>query len=422
MVGVATAIWLQRSGHAVMLLDKGGPDERSSYGNAGVLASSSVIPVTTPGLIGKAPRMLISRNEPVFLRWSYLLKLLPWGVRYLSHANEADARRTAAALTPIIGNSLADHQRLAAGTAAQCRIKPCDFAVLFKDRAAFDKDPLPWDIRRANGFSWTELQGAQRRAHDPALNPAFDFMALLDGHGQLNDPGAYLSELLAHFVSKGGKHIKAEVTDIAQENARVTGVRTHSEFLPASAVAITAGAWSPLLTRKLGVRIPVEAESGYHIELWGADRMPRSPTLFPAGKFILTPMEGRLRVAGAVEFGGLGNQGTRQPKVLLKAGLDRLMPGLKYEHETQWIGHRPAPTDSVPIIDQMSSVAGVFIGCGHQHVGVTGSARTGQLLAELISGRVPDMDMTPYRLDRFGKSGHRSVATVDTTQPIQEKA
>lgn len=404
-VGVSTAIWLQREGCDVTLIDKGGTQDRASFGNAGVLASSSVVPVTMPGLIGKAPGMLLNRNEPVFLRWSYLLKLLPWALSYLSHANEKDARRIAAALTPIIGNSLEDHRALAAGSAAARRIKPCDFSVLYKNREAFLQDPLPWDIRRSNGFSWTERQGVERSEHEPVFDAAWDFMTVLDGHGQITDPGAYLDDLIAHFIEEGGLLRREEVTDIAHENRQVSGVRTCSEFVPASAVAITAGAWSPLLSKKLGITIPLEAESGYHVEYWGASKMPTSPTLVPGRKFILTPMEGRLRVAGAVEFGGLENDGSEQPWGLIKTGVEKLLPELQYESQTRWIGHRPAPVDSIPIIDELPTVSGVYMGCGHQHVGLTGSARTGQLLAKLMTGKVPQMAMDAYRIDRFTTPG-----------------
>lgn len=313
MVGVSTALWLQRGGVSVTLVDKAKHEERASYGNAGVLASSSVVPVTMPGLLGKAPRMLLNKQEPIFVRRSHLLKMLPWAVRYLAHANESDARRIAAALTPIIGNSLEDHLTLSAGTGAEIYIKPSDFTVLYKDRETFLKDPLPWDIRQSNGFAWTELENIGRLAYDPVLNPAFNFMAVLAKHGQIIDPGCYLQTLTDHFVKQGGKLIREAVIDIAHQDGKVIGVQTSTDLLVASSVAITAGAWSPLLTKKLGITIPLQAESGYHVEFWGANKMPKSPTLVPSGKFILTPMAGRLRVAGAVEFGGLDNTGTEQP-------------------------------------------------------------------------------------------------------------
>ena len=110
IVGVSTAIWLQRDGHDVILIDKAGPGEGTSHGNGGVLASCSIVPVTVPGLLGKAPKMLFSRSQPLFLKWGYLPKLLPWLRQYLSHANVADVERIAAALTPIVGDSLNEHK------------------------------------------------------------------------------------------------------------------------------------------------------------------------------------------------------------------------------------------------------------------------------------------------------------------------
>ncbi|MEP2473793.1 MAG: FAD-binding oxidoreductase, partial [Paracoccaceae bacterium] len=388
-------------GRPVTLIDMADPTQRASYGNPGVLASSSVLPVTMPGLLGKLPKMLLNPSEPLFVRWPHLPKLLPWALRYLSHGNEADVRRIASAMAPIIGNSLDDHVSLTEGTLAQRHIKPCDFAVLFRDRADFEGSKLGFDIRRDLGFEWVEHEGAACDTYDPLFPQDFGFLAALPKHGQITDPGAYLNDLHDHFISVGGAFVRSEVTDITHENGAITGVITPDGPLAACAVAITAGAWSPLVTKRLGVTIPVEAESGYHLEFWDASHMPKSPTLVPGFKFILSPMEGRLRVAGGVEFGGLKNEGRDAPFAALKRGVDQLLPTLTYSKETRWMGHRPAPTDSIPIIDELPTVKGVFLGFGHQHVGLTGSARTGQVLANMICGVAPNIDLRPYAVSRF---------------------
>lgn len=400
-VGMATALWLQRAGQSVTVVDKATTTDRASYGNAGVLASASVVPVTMPGLLGKLPKLLLSPTDPIFVRWPYLPKLLPWALRYLAHGNASDARRIASAMAPIIGTSLDDHLALTEGSPARRHIKPCDFAVLFKDRAGFEQDHLGWDIRKELGFRWAEHEGSARAAYDPLFPDSFDFLAALPDHAQITDPGEYLADLRAHFSASGGVIFNAEVTDITHQDGTVTGVLTSRGPLEASGVAITAGAWSPLVTRKLGVNIPVEAESGYHLEFWEPSHMPKTPTLVPSNKFILSPMNGRLRVAGGVEFGGLRNTGCDAPFAALKHGVDQILPGLTYAKETRWMGHRPAPTDSIPIIDQLPGLRGVYLGFGHQHVGLTGSARTGQILANMICGKTPNIDLTPYRASRF---------------------
>lgn len=169
IVGVSTALELQKKGLSVTLIDKSGPAEGASYGNGGVLASCSVVPVTTPGLISKAPAMLFDPKQPLFLKWSYLPKLMPWLVKYLKHANVADTKRIAKAMMPIVGDSLADHQALAKGTGAEKWIEPCDYLYVYNDRAHYEKDSFGWQVRREHGFQWTELEGEAFHRYDPAL-------------------------------------------------------------------------------------------------------------------------------------------------------------------------------------------------------------------------------------------------------------
>lgn len=401
IVGISTAIWLQRAGKSVTLIDRGNAEAQASYGNAGVLASSSVIPVTTPGIALKIPKMLLDPKEPLFVKLSYLPRLAPWALRYLSHSKASEVRRIAAALRHIIGDSLEDHLALAGGTSAAKRIIPTDFTFMYESQSAFEKDGFGWSVKKELGFEWDSLSEAERKAYDPVFAPDLTFAARLGNHGRINDPSAYVADLTSHFSAQGGTVLKGEVEDFILENGQITGVRVGGAPLEASAVAVTAGAWSTRLTSKLGIKIPLEAESGYHLEFWEPNQMPRSPSLIPSGKFIATPMEGRLRVAGMVEFGGLENQASQAPFDLLRKNAIKAIPGLTWKEETQWMGHRPAPTDSVPIIDQVPGAPGVFMGFGHQHVGLTGGARTGQLLSQLISNQKPNIDMAPYACDRF---------------------
>ncbi|SEP75662.1 NAD(P)/FAD-dependent oxidoreductase [Thalassovita taeanensis] len=399
--GVATALWLQRDGHRVILIDKAGPAEGTSYGNGGVLASCAIVPVTSPGLLGKAPGMLLDQNQPLFLKWRYLPRLLPWLVKYLRHANAADTRRIAAALTPIVGDSLADHQALAAGTGAEKWLVPSDYTFLYPSRAAFEKDSFGWSIRRANGFTWDELDGPEVAAYDPAFDPALSFAARLKNHGRISDPGQYVKDLAAHVVANGGQLIQAEVSDLVRDNGRVTGVRAGGETIACDAAVITTGVWSGPLAAKLGLNVPLESERGYHIELWNPSVMPRGPMMITSGKFVVTPMEGRLRLAGVVEFGGLKAAPSRPPFELLMRNIRTAMPGLTWDHATEWMGHRPATSDSIPLIGAVPGLEGAYMGFGHHHVGLTGGPKTGRLLAQMISGRVPNVDMAPYDPARF---------------------
>ncbi|MGB2061202.1 MAG: NAD(P)/FAD-dependent oxidoreductase [Candidatus Puniceispirillales bacterium] len=401
MVGIAAAMRMQEYGHQVTLIDRAGPAGGTSFGNAGILASSSVIPVTTPGIMRKAPKMLFDPLQPLFLRWRYLPKLMPWLIPYLRHANMADTQRIAEALNPIIGQSLQDHQALAAGTQAERWIRPCDYTYIFKDRSGFEADKAMWDLRKALGHEWIEYENEAFTAYDPFMADSHRFAVAMQNHGMILSPGDYIADLVKVFEERGGRMITADVDAISHENGHVTGIRTGGEALPADRVILAMGAWSGTLAKQLGISIPLEAERGYHIELWHPNAKPKTPLMVVAGKFVVSPMKDRIRLAGIVEFGGLKAAASEAPFRLLMHNVRQYMPDLTWAEETRWMGHRPAPTDSIPVIGEVPEIKGVFMGFGHHHVGLTGGAKTGQILAMLASDIHPNMDLSAYDMRRF---------------------
>lgn len=401
IVGVSTALWLQRDGHQVILIDRGEPGEGTSYGNGGVLASCSIVPVTGPGLIRKAPYMALSRNQPLFLKWGYLPRLMPWLAKYLRHANAADTRRIATALKEIVGDSLADHQALAGGTRAEKWIVPSDYLFIYNDRAHYDTDAFGWSVRREHGYVWDELEGDAFHSYDPAFAPNLNFATRLRNHGRITDPGKYVKDLAAEIEAAGGQILRADVNDVVRENCTVTGVRAGGETIACDAAVIATGVWSGPLCKKLGLSVPLESERGYHLEFFNPSVMLKSPVMVASGKFVMTPMQGRLRAAGIVEFGGLDAAPSRAPFDLLLRNVKAALPGLTWSDTEEWMGHRPAPSDSIPVIGEIPGTKGAFTGFGHHHIGLTGGPKTGRLLAQMISGRQPNVDLTPYNPARF---------------------
>ena len=401
IVGVSTAIWLQRDGHKVILIDRDGPAAGASQGNGGVLASCSVVPVTVPGLLAKAPRMLLSPDQPLFLKWGYLPRLLPWLVKYLRTANGATVQRRAAAMAPIIGDSLADHQALATGTGADRYIVPTDYLYLYKDRAHFDGDAFGWNVRAENGFEWEVLQDQDWRDYDPNFGPDISLAVKLGNHGRISDPGAYVKALARYAETQGAKIIKAQVDDVVREGGRITGLRAGGNTIACDVAVLATGAWSGPLADKFGLNVPLESERGYHLELWEPSVMPRAPVMVASGKFVATPMEGRLRLAGIVEFGGLDAPPSRAPFALLEKNIRQAMPGLSWKKTVEWMGHRPSMADSLPMIGAVPGLQGALAAFGHDHVGLTGGPKTGRIVAQLVSDKHPNLDLTPYSPARF---------------------
>lgn len=400
IVGVSTAIWLRRFGAQVTLVDRAAPGQGTSYGNAGVLAACSMVPVTAPGLMRKAPGYLASPDFPLFLRWGYLPKLAPWLMKYLSNANDSDTRRIALGLTPIVSDTVEQHKALANGTSAENWIVESDYHFAYLDRLAFEAEGYTWGLRREAGFSPVVRTGDEVQALEPNLSPSIGCLATMTDHGFVRDPGGYVAALAEVFEDLGGQIRTASVLDFEIEGGTIKAVLTDLGRLDCETAVLATGVWSKSLMKKLGLNIPLESERGYHIVFENAENGPVSPTMVASGKFVATPMTAGLRCAGIVEFGGLEAGPSRAPFDLLRKQVKETYPSIVATGEEEWMGHRPAPSDSLPLIGQIGQ-SGVYTAFGHHHIGLTGGPKTGRLVAEILTGRTPNADLSAYDPQRF---------------------
>ena len=402
IVGVSAAIWLNRAGHDVTLIDKGAPGMGASYGNAGILASCSVVPLTAPGLALKVPMMLLDANFPLFLRWAYLPKLAPWLLRYMSHANDNDTRRIARGLAPIIGDSLQQHQALTSGTDAAKWIQESDYIFVYKDRAAYEADAYTWELRRLAGFVPELIEGDAVQEAEPILSRDMKLLAVMKNHGFILNPGSYVADLARVFQEMGGTLVKGSVRDFDLSGGHIRAVDTDQGRFTCDQAVLATGVWSKPLMKKLGIKVPLEAERGYHIEFKNPNQLPNNPMMIASTKFVATAMDNGLRCAGIVEYGGLNAKLSKAPLKLLRKKVRETFPDLVADSEEEWLGFRPCPSDSLPLIGEVGKT-GVFAAFGHHHIGLTGGPKTGRMVADLIVGKHPNNDMSPYEPQRFAK-------------------
>lgn len=396
IVGVSCAIWLQRSGHHVTIVDRAGPASGTSHGNAGVLAAGAIIPVTTPGLLRRAPGMLLNRDAPLFLRWSYLPKLLPFLAKYMRFANDAHVDRYGAAMSSLMHDTVDQHRQLAKGTPAESYITDDDYCFGYATNASFEADAYGWEKRKAAGYDFEVVSGADFATDDPAFGTAFETVVRCKNHGRISDPGAYVKALAEHFISQGGKLNICEVEDVDVAEGVITGLQTTKGQMTADHIVFAMGPWSKAIAHKLGVKVPFESERGYHLEFINPSIMPKTPMMVASGKFVLTPMDGRLRSAGVIEFGGLENGPSRGPFELLRRQVAELLPDMECDEVVEWMGHRPAPADSLPLIGANDAFGRSYSAFGHQHVGLTGGPKTGRIIADLIGGKKPNIDLAAF--------------------------
>ena len=402
IVGVSTALHLQRLGASVTIVDRNEPgdDSAASYGNGGVLARCSVVPVATPGIMFKAPKMLFSPDGPLFLRWSYMPRLLPWLIPYLRASSKKNVEYIARNMAPLLYDSVDEHKALAQGTGAEQWVQSCPYMFLYESRSAFEGDAFGWSLRREHGFEWDILEGDAVREFSPDLSPEYKFAVIMKDHGMITNPGNYLRDLAKGFVAAGGTIIKADIKDVETLDDGII-LKTDGDDITADKVVIAAGAWSHKLAKKLGGNVPLESERGYHMELFSASKQPCVPVMDARRRFVVTPMDHALRLAGTLEFGGLDAPASKGPPELLLRGARAMLPGLEFESKKVWLGHRPAPADGLPVIGSAPANERTFFAYGHHHVGLTAGPKTGRIIAQHVMGHQNNINLDVYRCDRF---------------------
>ena len=401
IVGLSAAIHLQRMGRKPLLIDKDAIGAGASYGNAGVLASGSVVPVTVPNLIPKIPAMLVKKSSPLFVKWHYLPFMAGFLSRYLLHCHPDKVKHIAKGLAPLVQDSCDQHKNLADDGQSRQFIRDCHYVFAYKNRAAYEADKFGWELRRQNGFEWDIYEKQAIKTIEPDLSPDYQWVAAIKHNGHISDPGAYLAALADEYRKAGGKFYKGELCDIMPKESGVVLHFNDGAMVEADKAIIASGAWSGRLAKAQGIKVGLESERGYHIEILGSNITPNNPIIEAEGKFVASPMQGRIRFAGLVEFGGLNALPAKAPLRYLYEGAKRMfpqlsMPAFESKQIITWQGHRPATPDSLPVIGQSPQSPHVIFAYGHHHIGLTAGPKTGLIAAQLANHIQPNLDLSPY--------------------------
>jgi len=402
VVGLACAARLQMRGHAVTLIDPREPGTHCSSGNAGCLSRASCVPLGLPGTWKKVPGWLLDPKGPLVIRPSYALSIAPWLWRFRRNTTLERVNAIADALHALLDGTVVKWRPLAEWAGVQELIRQEGYAFAYRSEASFLGDALGRELRRARGVKIDVLTGGAVREFDPALSPEITHLAVLPEQGHTPNPLRLSQALAARLRAGGAVFLQGEVGGFELSDGRIARIVTDQGIVDADGIVVAAGAHSNALTSQLGTSVPLETERGYHVMLASPSVQPRIPTCAGEGKYFATPMEGGLRIAGAVEFAGLAAEPNYGRADVLLGGARRLLPGLAHGGVERWMGHRPSLPDSKPVIGRSPKVRNAYFAFGHGHVGLTGAPATAEIVAALVAGETPAIDPRPFAADRFG--------------------
>ncbi|MSQ54761.1 MAG: FAD-dependent oxidoreductase [Betaproteobacteria bacterium] len=401
IVGVSCAMYLVRDGHDVTLLDALGPAEGASKGNAGALSPGSCVPLAMPGVLQKVPKWLTDPAGPLTIRPAYFLAALPWLVRFVLAARQSRIEPIADALRALHAGTYECYEPMLERAGCRDAIRRTGNLVVYESESAFAASRAEWDMRSRRGVRFEVLDASALRATVPALSERYVRGVLSPEHGFVVEPFHLVRALADQVVRDGGRLVRAKAEGLRLGAAGVTAVRTDNGEIAADRVVIAAGAWSLPLLAPLGLKLPLETQRGYHVTIATPGVEPHLPVTSSERKFYATPMTGGLRIAGTVEFAGLdAAPDYRRARRLLEQGRG-MYPALDTGSYTEWMGHRPCFPDSLPVIGPVPRHPEVLLAFGHGHNGMTSGPVSGRLIADLVAGRPPFLDLGPYLPERF---------------------
>jgi glycine/D-amino acid oxidase-like deaminating enzyme len=400
IVGVCCALELQAAGYSVNLIDAKGIGEECSFGNAGHIAVEHIHPLATPALFRQLPAMLFQKNSPLSLKWQYLPALAPWLIRFLYAARPGQVTRGIKAISALNRGALQAYRDLNQRFGLEGLLKEEGTLVAFSNEASFKTMRAERPLLEDHGIKADPLGQQALHDFDPSLNPGLIGAMHFPGSAHVSDPHSLVKTLAGHFTALGGCITIDKITDIRQiglQSLVMSDVRKYT----CKKLVVAAGAWSHKLAKKLGYSFPLETERGYHLMINDPNVAPRIPTTSAEGKFVATPMEQGLRIAGRVELGGLKLPMDQAKADNLMPLAKALMPKLTEEETSQWMGFRPTLPDSLPVIGTAPKHKSVYFAFGHNHLGLTQAAITGRLIRQCIMGQTTDIDLTAYAAGRF---------------------
>jgi glycine/D-amino acid oxidase-like deaminating enzyme len=405
VAGVCTALYLQRAGCTVAVIDPLPPGSGASFGNAGLISADTAIPIALPGMLRKVPGWLTDRLGPLSVDPLYFPKALPWLLRWIEAGRMPRVLQISDAMRALHRTTFDCWKELLGQTRFYELIRPVGQVHVWETEAETPAAALERSLRERQGVRAEPLSADDLRQLFPGINRSVARGMLIPGNGFTVNPHRLVASLAELFVEAGGAVLSERAMKIIPAEGGGYTVMTNTGWRNAAKVVVAAGAWSRQLLDPLGIRIPLETERGYHAMLTSPGLDLKLPISNKSRAFGVTPMEDGLRVAGTVEIAGLqAPPNEARAKVLLEH-IRGMFPNVDTRQHRFWMGYRPSTPDSLPILGEAPGHPNLFLALGHGHFGMTGGPPSGRIVSRLILQKPLELSIAPYGAARFKRSG-----------------
>jgi len=387
---------------SVALVDKRGPGEETSYGNAGVLEGNTLFPHAFPSRVTALLRLMLKRAPEANYHLSFLPKIAPWLLAYRANTTPEASLEFAEAMRPLFAGAVAEHETLMKESGATRYLRKDGWLKLYRENSSFESNARERDLADTLGLVHRELDPDETRALEPSLSPVFRHAVHWPGAASVSNPLAVTKAYAERFTQLGGVILKGDARTLNRTNGhwRVT---TEAGPLDAPEAVVALGPWAQDLLDPMGLKLPLKFKRGYHwhFKPSGNAALTR-PVVDVDNGYCLAPMEQGIRLTTGAEFAERDAEPTPVQFDRLLPDAQRLFPLDEKVEPKPWMGSRPCFADSMPAIGRAPGRPGLWLAYGHAHWGLTLGPITGRLIADMMTGVDPFCDPAPYSVTRFG--------------------
>ncbi|HET6397614.1 MAG TPA: FAD-dependent oxidoreductase [Pseudoxanthomonas sp.] len=400
-IGLATALALLESGRGVRVLEAATVGGATSHGNCGTITPSHAPPLAAPGVPLRALRWMLTPDAPLYLRPRVDPVLWRWLLRFWRRCNPRDWMASATARAALLNDSAARLAGWVARYGLQCEYARAGLDYVFRDARNFDHYAAECEPLNRLGIATEVIGGQAYLCQEPALREGVVGAVRFPDDAHLR-PDRYVAELARAVCERGGvieEHVRAEALEPGEDGVRV---RTAQGGRRGREAVVALAAWTPAFVRPLGLRVPIQPGKGYSITYSRPALAPRRPLVLKDRSVCVTAWDDGFRLGSTMEFSGHdASLNAVRLAALERAAREYLHEPHGAEVRERWYGWRPMTCDDLPLLGRAPRHRRVWLAAGHGMLGISMSAATGQLMADLMTGRAPAIDPTPYRVERF---------------------
>lgn len=404
IIGLSAAHYLMKAGHQVTIIDQTDLADGCSFGNAGMIVPSHIIPLASPGMITKGIRWMFNSTSPFYIKPRISGELIKWGWQFYRHSTKDHVERAAPVLKELSLLSKAMYQQLA-------RELPFDFGfhergllMLYQTKETEQEEMEAAAFANKLGIEAHVLSASEVQELEPDMRVSVRGGVFYPGDAHIT-PHALVSQWIALLKGQGVSFQSlTTVTSFVTESGKIKIIKTSKGDFDFDEVVIAAGSWSGSLVLGLGISLPMQAGKGYSFTLNKVEKNSRIPSIFMEARVAVTPMDSSLRFGGTMEITGVDHSINMNRVKGIVDAIPRYYPDLNVampDKKEVWHGLRPCSPDGLPYIGRTEKFANLVIATGHSFMGLSLGPGTGKLVAEIMNNEKNSVPVAPFNPERF---------------------